>query len=103
VRNALGITKKRTSGPIVQDKRTITKTSESEFSKKRQNIQLYFWNVVGSVEHISLPRLEDALRKEFNCRNDRFIQTQIRLMQTEGRIKIQNAVKVWIKQPVNLH
>jgi len=71
-------------------------------AQKRENIQNHFWNQVGSVEHISLPKLEDATRKEFNCNDDRFIQAQIRLMQTEARIRVQSSVKVWIKQPGHL-
>ena len=77
----------------------MTAHSEKEAFKKRENIQNHFWNQVGSVEHISLPKLEDAMRKEFNCNDDRFIQAQIRLMQTEARIRVQSRVKVWIKQP----
>ena len=77
----------------------MTAHSEKEAFKKRENIQNHFWNQVGSVEHISLPKLEDALRKEFNCKDDRFIQAQIKLMQTEARIRVQSRVKVWIKQP----
>jgi hypothetical protein len=72
---------------------------EKEALRKREKVQKHFWNIVGSAEHINLPKLEDALKKEFNKSNDRFIQTQIRLMQTEARIKIQNNEKVWIKQP----
>ncbi|MDR1993885.1 MAG: hypothetical protein LBQ98_10435 [Nitrososphaerota archaeon] len=67
--------------------------------KKRAKIQAYFWDVVGSVEHINIPKLEDAIRKEFNTVDNRLIKTQIRLMQTEKRIKVQNNVKVWIKPP----
>jgi len=55
--------------------------------------------MVGSTEHINLPKLEDALKKEFSTTDDRFIQKQIRLMQTEAKIRIQTNVKVWIKQP----
>jgi hypothetical protein len=77
----------------------MTAYSEKEAFKKRENVQNRFWNQVGSVEHISLPKLEDALRKEFTCDDDRFIQAQIKLMQTEARIKVQNRVKVWIKKP----
>jgi hypothetical protein len=73
--------------------------SEIEALKKREKIQIHFWNQVGSVEHISLPKLEDAIRKEFDCKDDRFIQAQIRLMQTEARIRVESRVKVWIKQP----
>ena len=72
---------------------------EKEALDKRERIQKQFWRIVGSAEHISLPKLEDALRKEFNCRDDRFIQAQVKLMQTEARIRVQNKVKVWIKQP----
>ena len=72
---------------------------EKEAIRKREKIQRYFWNMVGSAEHINLPKLEDALRKEFNTADDRVVQLQIRLMQTEARIKIQNKAKVWIKQP----
>jgi len=75
------------------------KNSSIEAQKKRQNVQVYFWNIVGSFEHISLPKLEDAVKKEFNCNDDRFIQAQIRLMKSEARIRVQSNVKVWIKQP----
>ncbi|MGA3059958.1 MAG: hypothetical protein ABSD92_06260 [Candidatus Bathyarchaeia archaeon] len=77
----------------------MTTHSEKEDFKKREKIQLRFWNQVGAVEHISLPKLEDAIKKEFNTTNDRFIQLQIRLMQTEGKIRVQSNVKVWIKEP----
>jgi hypothetical protein len=77
----------------------MTKDSEIETQKKREKIQTHFWNIVGAVEHISLPKLEDAIKKEFNCNEDRFVQAQIRLMQSEARIRVQSNVKVWIKQP----
>jgi hypothetical protein len=77
----------------------LHKYSEKEALKKREKVQKYFWNIVGSVEHVSLPKLEDAIKKEFNLSDDRFIQAQIKLMQTEGRIRVQSRVKVWIKQP----
>jgi hypothetical protein len=77
----------------------LTSLSEAEALKKREKIQNCFWNQVGAVEHISLPKLEDAIKKEFNCTDDRFIQAQIKLMQTEARIRVQSNVKVWIKQP----
>jgi hypothetical protein len=79
----------------------MSKNSVPNAKRKRHNVQVYFWNVVGAVEHISLPKLEDALKKEFNCTDDRFVQAQIKLMQTESRIKVQSRVKVWIKQPEN--
>jgi hypothetical protein len=44
---------------------TMIKTSEPEDVRKRERIQDRFWNEVGSIEHISLPRLKDAVRKEF--------------------------------------
>ena len=72
---------------------------EKEALRKREKIQEYFWNIVGSAEHINLPKLEDALKKEFKTSDDRIVQAQIRLMQTESRVKVQNNVKVWIKQP----
>ena len=77
----------------------MAKPSDREAQKKREKIQRRFWNIVGSVEHISLPKLEDAVRKEFNCQDDRLVQAQINLMQTEARIRVQSNVKVWIKQP----
>jgi hypothetical protein len=77
----------------------MTKLSELEDLKKRERIQNHFWNEVGAIEHISLPKLEDAVRKEFNCKDDRSVQAQIELMQTEQRIRIESRVKVWIKQP----
>jgi hypothetical protein len=77
----------------------MAKQSDSEALKIRGKIQVHFWNIVGSKEHISLPKLEDLIRKEFNCKDDRFIQAQIRLMQTEAKIRVQSNVKVWLKQP----
>ena len=67
--------------------------------RKREQIQIRFWNEVGAIEHVNLPKLEAAIRKEFNCEDDRFVDEQVRLMQTEGRIRIQNKSKVWIKRP----
>lgn len=78
---------------------TMVKTSEEEEVAKRERIQDHFWNEVGSFEHISLPKLEDAIRKEFRCEDDRSIQAQIELMQTEARIRIESKAKVWIKKP----
>ena len=77
----------------------MTKHSELNDLKKREKIQNHFWNQVGSNEHISLPMLEDAIKKEFNYEDDRFIQSQINLMQTEARIRVESRVKVWIKSP----
>ena len=70
---------------------------------KRLKLQRYFWEIVGTAEHINIPKLEDAIRKEFGCSDDRAIRAQIRLMQTEGRIKVQNNVKVWINQPLAIN
>jgi hypothetical protein len=77
----------------------MTKYAEPEGLKKREKIQKRFWNEVGAVEHISLPKLKNALEKEFKTKNARVIQAQIELMQTEARIKIESRVKVWIKSP----
>jgi len=77
----------------------MTKPSDPEALKKRETIQYHFWNEVGPVEHISLPRLKNAVKKEFKCEDDRCIQAQIELMQTEARIRIESKVKVWIKPP----
>jgi len=77
----------------------MAKHSDAESLKKREKIQNHFWNQVGSKEHISVPMLEDAVKKEFNYKDDRSIQSQINLMQTEARIKVESRVKVWIKPP----
>ncbi len=77
----------------------MPKAVDLEGQKKRQKIQTYFWGIVGSAEHINIPKLEDAIRKEFLTTDDRFIEAQVRLMQTERRIRVQDNVKVWIKQP----
>ena len=77
----------------------MIKHSQLEDQKKRDMIQRHFWDEVGSVEHISLPELENAVKKVFKCKDDRRIQAQIGLMQTEQRIRIESKVKVWIKQP----
>jgi hypothetical protein len=79
----------------------MTKHLEKESWKKREKIQGLFWSQVGSNEHISLPMLEDAVRKEFKCEDGRFVQEQIRLMQTEARIRLESRVKVWIKPSRN--
>ena len=73
--------------------------SELETIKKREKIHNYFWNIVGAEEHTLLPKLKHAIRQEFNYKDDRSIQAQIKLMQTEARIKIESRVKVWIKKP----
>jgi hypothetical protein len=77
----------------------MTKAFNVEAPKRREKVQRHFWGIVGAVEHINIPKLEDAIRKEFHSSDDRFIQAQIRLMQMEGRVKVQSNVKVWIKQP----
>jgi hypothetical protein len=77
----------------------MAKGSVLDAQRKRQKIQSYFWGIVGSAEHINIPKLEDAIRKEFHTTDDRYIDAQVRLMQTEGRIRVQDTVKVWIKQP----
>ena len=77
----------------------MAKCSEAEAQKKREKIQTHFWGIVGAAEHINVPKLEDAIKKEFNADDDRFVQAQIKLMQTESRVRVQNKVKVWIKQP----
>ncbi len=77
----------------------MVKFSEKEALNKRENVQQYFWNIVGSFEHINMPKLEDALKKEFNCKDRRFIEVQVKVMQTESKIKIQSKNKVWIKPP----
>ena len=77
----------------------MTKHSELEDLKKRKKIHNHFWNEIGANEHISLPKLKDAIEKEFNYKDDRSVQAQIKLMQTETRIRIESRVKVWIKQP----
>jgi hypothetical protein len=77
----------------------MTQNSEVENQKKGEKIQNHFWNIVGADEHISLPMLNDAVKKEFEYKDDRSVQTQIKLMQTEAKIRIQSRVKVWIKEP----
>ncbi len=73
--------------------------SKIEAEKKRLKVQVFFWNIVGSAEHINKPKLEDALRKEFHTRNSRIIHAQMGLMESEGRVRVQEKSKVWIKQP----
>lgn len=90
------------NGHIALGNSTMTQHSGMEALKKREKIQNHFWNQVGSEEHISLPMLEDAIKKEFNYKNDRSIQSQISLMRTEARIRVESRVKVWIKQPRNI-
>jgi hypothetical protein len=77
----------------------MVKHPDLESLRKREKIQNHFWNQVGANEHISLPMLEDAVKKEFNFKDARFVQSQINLMQTEARIRVESRVKVWVKQP----
>ena len=79
----------------------MTKHAKPEDMKKREKIQRQFWNEIGSVEHTSMPKLKNAIEREFNRKDDRFVLAQIKLMQTEGRIRIKSRVKVWIKNPYN--
>jgi hypothetical protein len=99
VKNAFLTTKKKMNGPTAQGSLLMAKASDKDAQQKRRNVQVHFWNIVGAVEHISLPKLEDAVKKEFNCNDDRFVQAQIKLMQKESKIRIQSRVKVWINQP----
>jgi hypothetical protein len=80
----------------------MTKHAKPEDIKKREKIQEHFWNEVGSVEHTSLPKLKNAIERDFNRKDDRFVLGQIKLMQTEGRIKIESKVKVWIRKPQSI-
>ncbi len=75
------------------------KRSRLEEQKKRRNIQTHFYSIVGSAEHINLPKLEDAIKKEFHTQDHRLIQTQVNLMQTEARIHMESKAKVWVMQP----
>jgi hypothetical protein len=77
----------------------MTKRVKPEELHKRDRIQRHFWKEVGAIEHVSLPRLKNAIKREFKYADDRLIQAQIDLMQTEKRIKIESRVKVWIKEP----
>jgi hypothetical protein len=46
-----------------------------------------------------LPKLKNEIEKEFKPKDDRFVKAQIKMMQTEKRIKIESKVKVWVKMP----
>jgi hypothetical protein len=87
------------SGLTAQGSFLMAKASDKDGQQKRRNVQVHFWNIVGVNEHISLPKLEDAVKKEFNCNDNRSVQAQISIMQTESRIRVQSRVKVWINQP----
>jgi hypothetical protein len=76
----------------------MTKNTKKDL-KKREKIQERFWNEVGSVDHTSLPKLKNAIEREFKSKDDRFVLAQIKLMQTEARIRIESKVNVWIKKP----
>jgi hypothetical protein len=77
----------------------MVKRSDADAWRKREKVQSLFWSRVGASEHISVPMLEDAIRKEFKLEDDRAVQSQVNLMQTEARIRVKSRVKVWIKQP----
>ena len=70
-----------------------------EDRKRRLRIQRRFWSQVGGAEHINLPKLEDAVRKEFGTADSRVVEAQVQLMQNEGRVRVQEKAKVWVKTP----
>ena len=80
----------------------MAKIPDQEARQLRLIIQKHFWSQVGSQEHINMPKLEDAIRREFHANNDRLVKAQVRLMQSEGRIRIREKAKVWVKQPEDL-
>jgi hypothetical protein len=53
----------------------MVKQVHVEAQNKRVNVQHFFWNQVGAVEHLNLPKLEAALRKEFKNASGRFIES----------------------------
>ena len=77
----------------------MTNESDIDSRRKRLKIQAKFWNQVGASEHVNLPKLKDAIKKEFDSADYRFVEAQVRLMQSEGRVRVQEKAKVWIKQP----
>lgn len=77
----------------------MAKDADIEAERKRARIQARFWSQVGSAEHVNVPKLEDAIKKEFKTADARFVEAQVKLMQTEGRVRVQDKVKVWIRQP----
>jgi hypothetical protein len=97
-KNAQPTTKPKATGPTAQGSRHYQniRGRHTETAAKHPR---YFYGIVGSVEHINLPKLEDAIQKEFGCRDKRFVAEQVGLMQTEGRVRVQQKSKVWIKQP----
>jgi hypothetical protein len=100
-KNVYGIIKKKMKIHTAQGNQKMASDPDEKAQKKRLKVQIYFWNIVGSVEHINIPKLEDALKKEFHNSEDRFVEYQIRLMQAERRIKVQGNEKVWVNQPPN--
>jgi hypothetical protein len=84
---------------ILREVTATVKLSDLEEKKKRESVQRLFWNQVGAVEHVNVPKLEDAIRKQFGTQDKRLIQKQVNLMQSEGRIIVQNKFKVWVNQP----
>ena len=83
----------------MQGELRVSKMSGEEAMRRRMRIQAKFWREVGSAEHVNVPKLEDAVRKEFRGADDRVVRLQVRLMQAEGRVRVQDKVKVWINQP----
>lgn len=83
----------------LESERNITKHSEREIQKKREKMQRRFWNEVNAAEPISIPELENAVEKEFRFKDDKCIQVQIALLQTEARIRTESKAEVWIGSP----
>jgi len=94
--NVYAIIKKEKKIPTAPVDAVNSKT-DLEGQKKRQRVKVYFWKSMGAVERINIPKLEDALRKQFPDAENRFVQSQVALMQTDNKIKVQDNVKVWIK------
>lgn len=75
------------------------KMIDEEAMRRRMRIQAKFWSQVGSAEHINMPKLEDAVRREFHTEDGRLVERQVALMKSEGRVRVQEKAKVWVNQP----
>lgn len=77
----------------------MPQSSALEDRKRREKIHRVCWEHVGAAGFISLPMLKGAISDEFGDAANRFILTQMKLMQAERRIRIDVKFQVWVKEP----
>ncbi len=77
----------------------MPQSSALEALRRREKTHRVCWENVDAAGFISLLMLKRAISDEFGDVADRFILTQMKLMQAERRIRIDVKFRVWVKEP----